>query len=96
MINRRSFLKAGGLSVVSLGSMAGGPAFLTRAALAAPEPAGGRRKVLVSIFQRGAMDGLMAVPPLEEERLLRKYRPRLSMPGARSGGAGGDAVWRAY
>ena len=87
MIDRRAFLKAGGLSVVSLGSLAGGPSFLARAALAAPGPgAFGTHKVLVSIFQRGAMDGLMAVPPLGEEKRIEKYRPRLAMGAGRAAG----------
>jgi uncharacterized protein (DUF1501 family) len=60
---------------------------LARTALAAAEPgAARRRKVLVAIFQRGAMDGLAAVPPLTEEALLRQLRPRLAMAGARAAG----------
>jgi len=82
MWTRRMFLKAGGITLFTLGS---GPQFLTRAALAAP---GRRRKVLVTIFQRGAMDGLMAVPPLDDA--LRRLRPRLAMSAARS--AGDEAV----
>ena len=93
MFTRRAMLKAGGLSLVSFGagSLGFGPRFLQRTADAAPGPgANQQRRVLVSIFQRGAMDGLMAVPPLEEGRLLTKYRPRLAMSAAR--GAGGDQV----
>ena len=37
-----------------------------------------RRKVLVTIFQRGAMDGLAAVPPIAD-RELRRLRPRLHL-----------------
>ncbi|HWM93664.1 MAG TPA: DUF1501 domain-containing protein [Thermoanaerobaculia bacterium] len=70
MFTRRVFLKAGGVALFALGA---GPQFLTRAALAAQ----GRRKVLVTIFQRGAMDGLMAVTPLSKD--LRALRPRLAM-----------------
>jgi uncharacterized protein (DUF1501 family) len=87
MIDRRAFLKAGGLGVVTLGSASGGPLFLARAALATPNPGPfERRKVLVTIFQRGAMDGLMAVTPLDEEKALRKYRPRLAMSASRNAG----------
>ena len=83
MIDRRAFLKAGGLSLFALGA---GPSFLHRAALAAGEPGAlERRKVLVTIFQRGAMDALMAVPPLGDSR-LRKLRPRLAMSAARAAG----------
>ena len=79
MIDRRAFLKTSGLSLFTIGA---GPSFLARAALAAQEPdEWHRRKVLVTIFQRGAMDGLMAVPPLEREAegVLRTLRPRLAM-----------------
>ena len=70
MFTRRLFLKAGGVALFTLGA---GPGFLNRAALAAT----GKRKVLVTIFQRGAMDGLMAVTPLSED--LRSLRPRLAI-----------------
>ncbi len=84
---RRAFLKAGGVSLVTLGlGSAGGPEFLRRAAWASPGPTGsGRRRVLVTIFQRGAMDGLMAVPPIGKS-LLGDLRPRLAMSAARAAG----------
>ena len=83
MIDRRAFLKTGGIALLSLGA---GPGFLTRAALAAGGPTiGQRRKVLVTIFQRGAMDGLAAVTPLAE-RELRQLRPRLALSAAQSAG----------
>ncbi|MEM9556650.1 MAG: DUF1501 domain-containing protein [Acidobacteriota bacterium] len=82
-LDRRAFLKAGGLALVTLGA---GPSFLERTARAAQEPgAFHRRKTLVTIFQRGAMDGLMAVPPLDDAA-LRALRPRLAMSGARAAG----------
>lgn len=81
MLTRRMFLKAGGVALFTFG-VGGGPSFLSRAALAAPAKPG-RRKVLVTIFQRGAMDGLMAVPPLDDTN-LRRLRPRLAMSAARS------------
>ena len=86
MIDRRAFLKTSGLSLFTIGA---GPSFLARAALAASEPGEWhRRKALVTIFQRGAMDGLMAVPPLDHavEGVLRTLRPRLAMSAARSAG----------
>ena len=79
MWNRRIFLRSGGLALFSLGV---GPRFLDRLALAAPA---GQPKVLVSIFLRGAMDGLMAVPPLDDTT-LEALRPRLAMSAARSNG----------
>ncbi len=85
MIDRRAFLKAGGIALFSAGA---GPAFLARTAAASTEPtAFKRRKVLVTIFQRGAMDALAAVPPTGDA-LLRKLRPRLHMSAARSAGDG--------
>jgi len=83
--SRRIFLKGGGLALLSLGvgSLGAGPLFLQRAAWAAPGPQPfQRRKVLVAIFQRGAMDGLMAVTPLDDA-MLRQHRPRLAMTAAR-------------
>jgi uncharacterized protein (DUF1501 family) len=90
---RRIFLKGSGIALLSLGfgSLGGGPQFLQRAALAAPAPlAFHRRKVLVTVFQRGAMDGLMAVSPLDDAA-LRRLRPRLAMSAARSAGGGSAA-----
>ena len=86
--SRRVFLKSSGLALVSIGVGAANPMFLERAAAAATGPVGlSRRKVLVTIFQRGAMDGLAAVPPLADPA-FEKLRPRLAMSGARSAGDG--------
>ncbi|MCH7494186.1 hypothetical protein IIA16_05710, partial [bacterium] len=78
---RRAFLKAGGVALLSLG-VGGSPAFLGRAAqlVAAPGPFG-RRKTLVGIFQRGAMDGIMAVTPFRDKNLA-ELRPRLALSAA--------------
>lgn len=87
MLDRRAFLKAGGVALFTLGQ---GPAFLERTAFAAPAPGpNGRRKVLVTIFQRGAMDGLAAVAPTSDAT-LRRLRPRLALSAARA--AGSDAA----
>lgn len=84
MWTRRMFLKAGGIALFSVGAGGAGPAFLGRTALAAPAPATNtRRKVLVTVFQRGAMDGLMAVSPLDDAA-LSAVRPRLAMSAARA------------
>jgi uncharacterized protein (DUF1501 family) len=85
MIDRRAFLKSSGVSLLFFGAGSiAGPPFLARAAMAIPDQAARRRQVLVAIFQRGAMDGLAAVPPLTEQSLLAKLRPRLAMTGART------------
>jgi uncharacterized protein (DUF1501 family) len=56
MLTRRTLVKQGACALVAL---AAPPRFLFRAAQAAQ----GRRKVLVAVFQRGAVDGLSMVPP---------------------------------
>jgi uncharacterized protein (DUF1501 family) len=55
-MNRRTFLKCGACSLVAL---AGPPGFLVRTAAAAEA----KGKVLVVVFQRGAVDGLSMVLP---------------------------------
>jgi uncharacterized protein (DUF1501 family) len=87
MLTRRLFLKTGGIALVTLG-VGGGPGFLARAALAAPgtgSTSSRKRKVLVTIFQRGAMDGLAAVPPVDPGT-LKTLRPRLALSAARGAG----------
>ena len=59
MISRRVFLRNGSLALVSLGFA---PSFLARTAAAS----GNGRKVLIAIFQRGAVDGLNMVVPFGE------------------------------
>ena len=86
MWTRRALIKAGGLALFATGVSGPGPVFLGRTALAAPgSSSSSRRRVLVTVFQRGAMEGLRAVPPLDERR-LRRLRPRLAMSAARSAG----------
>jgi uncharacterized protein (DUF1501 family) len=81
MISRRIFLKNGGLALVSLGFA---PTFLARTVAAS----GARQKVLVTIFQRGAVDGLNMIVPFAE-RDYYALRPTLAL--ARPG-AGADAA----
>ncbi|MFQ5583270.1 MAG: DUF1501 domain-containing protein [Calditrichia bacterium] len=76
MISRRVFLKISGLALFST-AVGGPPVFLQRAVHAAENYSGYRcRQTLVAIFQRGGMDGLMAVSPLADP-LLSTMRPRL-------------------
>ena len=83
-MRRRAFLKSGALSVLSLG-WGGVPLFMTRTARAASPPGLYKRpKTLVALFQRGAMDGLMAVTPFRDPALA-KLRPRLAMSVGQSG-----------
>ncbi len=84
MVSRRGFLKAGGVALMGVGLMGGIPAFLAEAVvgnqLIAPY---GKRKVLICIFQRGAMDGLMAVTPFTDE-YLKAARPGLFISAAKN------------
>ncbi len=73
-------MKTAGLALVAFGA-SGTPIFLKRAAAMATS----KRKVLVTIFQRGAMDGVMAVSPYGDS-YLQKVRPRLAMALPNSGG----------
>jgi uncharacterized protein (DUF1501 family) len=79
MTSRRLFLKSGTMAMLSLGFA---PSFLARAA----EAAAPRRRLLVALFQRGAVDGLNMVVPYGEADY---YRLRPSIAVARPGVAGG-------
>ncbi|GAB2697250.1 DUF1501 domain-containing protein [Mucilaginibacter koreensis] len=86
MLNRRAFLKAGGLSLFGVGLMGGIPGFLAEAAASDKIiPLYKKRKALVCIFQRGAMDGLMAVTPFNDN-YLQQARPTLMMSAAKAAG----------
>ena len=76
MQSRRVFLKNGGLALVTLGFA---PSFLARTAAAS----GARRKVLIAIFQRGAVDGLNMVVPFGEKAYYAA-RPSIALqaPGS--------------
>ena len=88
MLTRRGFTKAGGLALFAAG-VGGVPSFLARAARAATKaPPVSRRKTLVAVFQRGAMDGLAAVQPLADPHLAA-LRPRLVLPLSKEAGDGG-------
>ena len=89
--SRRIFLRATSLSMIALGA-GGAPPFLGRLVAAAnADGMRSRRKTLVTIFQRGAMDGVMAVPPLGDDG-LRRLRPRLAMATAPPAPAPAPAV----
>jgi uncharacterized protein (DUF1501 family) len=85
-MNRRFFLKSGGIAVASMGISLSAPGFLQRAALANIGSAGtnGRRKTLIAIFQRGAVDGLNMVVPFGE-RTYYELRPSIAIPKPENG-----------
>ncbi len=68
-MDRRYFLKSSGIALASLGMMSVAPKFLQQFANASTIADGyGKKKILVTIFQRGAVDGLnMIVPHGESE-----------------------------
>ncbi len=81
-------MKSGGLAILA-SSIGGLPPFLAKAAAATSRLSNTRQKVLVAIFQRGAMDGLMAVP-LFNDPMYAKLRQGLALSAAKS--AGDDAL----
>lgn len=85
MTSRRGFIKAGGLALFGIG-LGGIPGFLAEAVAGTRTPGlFKRKKIMVCIFQRGAMDGLMAVTPFTDN-YLRAARPTLFMDAARGNG----------
>src|SRR3984957_15694825 len=75
MFDRRFFLKSSALAMVGVGATL---AWLSRALYAADAPTP-RKKVLVAIFQRGAVDGLNVVVPHGEKRYY-EMRPTIAIP----------------
>jgi uncharacterized protein (DUF1501 family) len=73
MFSRRVFMKNGGLALLSLGFA---PAFLARTVEAA---GAARRKILITIFQRGAVDGLNMIVPFGEKEYYAS-RPSIAIP----------------
>jgi len=86
MNKRRAFIKSGTLALFAAGLQGGIPGFLVRAAGSPIRVASsGKKKTLVCIFQRGAMDGLMAVTPFTDPA-LKNLRPGLFMSPAEKEG----------
>ena len=83
--SRRAFLKGSALAMFGLGSA---PMWLSRAAFAS-EQSGRRKKILVAVFQRGAVDGLNVVVPFGEPRYY-ELRPSIAVP--RPSGAADSVV----
>lgn len=75
MTSRRIFLKNSGLALVGFGAA---PAWIQRAVYAQDSPSP-RKKILVAVFQRGAVDGLNMVVPFGEKRYY-DLRPTIAVP----------------
>jgi uncharacterized protein (DUF1501 family) len=79
-MNRRFFIKSGSIAMASVGMSLSAPAFLRRAILAHENNVvtGGKRKTLIAIFQRGAVDGLNMVVPFGESNYY-ELRPAIAI-----------------
>ena len=75
MTSRRVFLKGSALAMFGVGAL---PKWLSRSVYAA-DGSDRRKKILVAIFQRGAVDGLNVVIPFGEQRYY-ELRPSLAIP----------------
>ena len=87
-MNRRFFLKSGGIAVASIGVSLSEPTFLQRAVFGEVRNAvtGSRRKTLIAIFQRGAVDGLNMVVPFGESNYY-ELRPNIAIAKPANGNA---------
>jgi uncharacterized protein (DUF1501 family) len=84
-MNRRFFVKSSGIALASFGLMTATPGFLRRAlAQTVDKVTGGRRKTLIAIFQRGAVDGLNVVVPYGESNYY-DLRPNIAIPKPNGG-----------
>jgi uncharacterized protein (DUF1501 family) len=73
---RRIFLKDSALAIFGVGAI---PSWLSRSVYAGDAYGKRRKKILVAIFQRGAVDGLNMVVPFGEERYYQ-LRPSIAIP----------------
>ncbi|MEO6238065.1 MAG: hypothetical protein ABIQ52_13795, partial [Vicinamibacterales bacterium] len=80
MFSRRILMKNGAMALLSLGFA---PAFISRTVEAA---GAARRKILITIFQRGAVDGLNMIVPFGDRQY---YAARPSIAIAKPDGADG-------
>jgi uncharacterized protein (DUF1501 family) len=86
-MDRRYFLKTSGIGLASFGFMAAAPEFLHQFAAAQNAAKGfGKKKVLVTIFQRGAVDGLNMLVPYGDSNYYN-LRPSIAVakPGQTDG-----------
>src|SRR5436190_22764788 len=77
-MNRRYFIKSGSIALATFGVMHAAPSFVRRALAQGLNSTGGRRKTLIAIFQRGAVDGLNVVVP-HGEHAYYDLRPSIAV-----------------
>ncbi len=85
-MDRRFFIRSSGIGLAAFGLMAAAPEFLHQFARA-QAPTYGRKKVLVTIFQRGAVDGLNMVVPHGDGNYYSLRRQIAIQPPSRTEGA---------
>jgi uncharacterized protein (DUF1501 family) len=85
-MNRRFFLKSGSVALASMGMSLSAPGFLQRVVMGHERNAitGGKRKTLIAIFQRGAVDGLNVIVPFGESEYY-SLRPSIGIPKPQAG-----------
>ena len=81
--DRRLFLKSSGLSLIAGGLL---PNVFVRMAQASTLPGNSSKRVLVAVFQRGAVDGLNLLVPYGE-KVYYDARPSIAVPRPGSGAA---------
>ncbi|HMT09242.1 MAG TPA: DUF1501 domain-containing protein [Pyrinomonadaceae bacterium] len=86
-MDRRYFLKTSGIALGSFGMMAAAPEFLHQFAAAQTAAKGfGKKKVLVTVFMRGAVDGLnMLVPHGDDSYYSLRPTIAVASPGKADG-----------
>lgn len=86
-MDRRYFLKSSGIALASFGLMSAAPNFLHQFANAQTLTGeNGKRRILITIFQRGAVDGLnMVVPYGESEYYNLRRNIAVAQPGKTDG-----------
>lgn len=87
-MNRRFFIKSGSIALATVGGSLSAPSFLQRALMAQVRDriTAGRRKTIIAIFQRGAVDGLNMVVPYGE-RTYYDLRPSIAIAKPQAGNA---------
>ena len=76
MTSRRVFLKGSAVAIFGAGAI---PGWLSRSVYAGERAPQRRKKILVAVFQRGAVDGLNMVVPFAEPRYY-ELRPSIGIP----------------
>ncbi|HEV7394894.1 MAG TPA: DUF1501 domain-containing protein [Pyrinomonadaceae bacterium] len=85
-MNRRFFMKSGGIALATIGASLSTPSFIERTVFGQSRDRikGGKRKTLIAIFQRGAVDGLNMVVPYGEHSYY-DVRPTIAIPKPQTG-----------